>query len=115
MPKQNCWEVKKCGREPGGARKDLGACAAAADSRLNGTHGGKNGGRACWVLAGTLCGGVTQGTFAQKFGNCEKCEFYQMVKKEEGTAFILSILLLQRLQTAPSQKKAAVPANNSLK
>lgn len=101
MPKQNCWEVKRCGREPGGVRKDLGICAAAVDNRLNGSHGGKNGGRACWVLAGTLCGGVTQGTFAQKFGNCEKCEFYKQVKREERSAFTLSVNLLQKLKVTP--------------
>ncbi|MDH3390750.1 MAG: hypothetical protein OEL85_03000 [Desulfobulbaceae bacterium] len=27
-------------------------------------------------VAGTLCGGEVQGTFALKLGNCQKCEFY---------------------------------------
>jgi len=31
----------------------------------------------CWLIAGTLCGGKTQGVFAQKFGNCVKCVVYQ--------------------------------------
>ncbi|HEX9020568.1 MAG TPA: hypothetical protein VF903_04855 [Nitrospirota bacterium] len=108
MPKQNCWEVKKCGREPGGARNDLGTCAAALEHRLHGAHGGKHAGRACWVVAGTLCGGVPQGSFAQKFGNCEKCDFYQLVKKEERAGFTLSVLLLQKLKTVPDQKKNSV-------
>ena len=83
--KQNCWEFKKCGREPGGAKAaELGVCISAVDKKLNGVHGGKNGGRACWAITGTLCGGVVQGTFAVKLANCMKCEFYQMVGTEEG-------------------------------
>jgi hypothetical protein len=37
------------------------------ESRLAGTHDGKFGGRACWIVAGTLCGGKEQGTFAKKY------------------------------------------------
>ncbi len=102
MKKMNCWEFKKCGRELGGARKDLGVCAAAVEYRLHGVHDGKHGGRACWVVAGTLCGGQEQGTFAKKYHNCEKCDFYRTVKQEEGKGFLLSILLLQKLNAAPS-------------
>lgn len=102
MKKMNCWEFKGCGREPGGARKDLGVCPAAVDTRLNGTHGGKMGGRACWVLAGTLCGGKEQGTFAVKYHNCEKCDFYKTVRIEEGPRYNLSIMLLKKLaETKP--------------
>jgi hypothetical protein len=58
MPKKNCWEVKQCGREPGGSKTaDMGVCPAAADSSSDGVNGGKNGGRICWALAGTFCGG----------------------------------------------------------
>ncbi|MGO8782449.1 MAG: hypothetical protein ACLPRH_12610 [Syntrophobacteraceae bacterium] len=28
-------------------------------------------------MAGTLCGGKVQGSFAMKLANCMKCEFYQ--------------------------------------
>ncbi len=84
MMKQNCWEVKRCGREPGGAKTaELGVCPVPADNSLNGAHGGKNAGRACWVIAGTLCGGKVQGTFANKLHNCWRCEFMNQVKKEE--------------------------------
>lgn len=85
MAKQNCWEFKKCGREPGGAKADqLGVCPASTEKRTDGINGGTNGGRACWAITGTLCGGQTQGTFAAKVGNCLKCEFYQAVGAEEG-------------------------------
>jgi len=63
----NCWEFKNCGREKGGAKADsLGVCSAYPDD-------GKN----CARIAGTLCGGEVQGTFAQKLHNCMKCEFYK--------------------------------------
>ena len=62
----NCWEFKQCGREKGGAKAaELGVCPAYPD------HG-----RSCASLAGTLCGGKVQGTFASKIGNCSKCKFY---------------------------------------
>jgi hypothetical protein len=63
----NCWEFKKCGREKGGAKAvELGICPAYPD---HGIH--------CARIAGTLCGGKVQGTFASKLSNCMKCEFYQ--------------------------------------
>ncbi|MCC6526105.1 MAG: hypothetical protein IT373_25890 [Polyangiaceae bacterium] len=65
----NCWERQRCGREIGGAKEvELGACPAA--------HGH---GRDCWLVAGTLCGGEVQGTFAEKLGNCQMCDFYRQV------------------------------------
>ncbi|HMK98157.1 MAG TPA: hypothetical protein VK425_11465 [Acidimicrobiales bacterium] len=85
MAKLNCWQFKKCGREPGGSKVgELGICPSAVEVRLNGVNGGQNGGRACWALTGTLCGGQVQGTFAAKLTNCLKCEFYTSVATEEG-------------------------------
>ena len=84
----NCWQAKNCGRQPGGAKAgELGVCPAATVS--NGLNGGTNGGRICWALAGTLCGGKVQGTFAQKVANCMQCPFYLTVKREEGSHFKL--------------------------
>ena len=86
--KLNCWEFKKCGRQPGGEHvHDLGICPATEEKRLDGTHEGTNAGRACWVMAGTLCKGEVQGTFARKIANCSICEFYRLVRKEEGKEF----------------------------
>jgi len=83
-PKINCWEYKKCGREPGGAKEaTLGTCAAAAQALADGIHCGKNGGRACWAISGTLCGGKVQGSFAEKVGACSECDFYKLVEKQE--------------------------------
>lgn len=99
MKKLNCWEFKKCGREQGGVKAvELGICPSAIETRLDGAHGGTRAGRACWVIAGTLCGGKEQGTFAHKYHNCEKCDFYQTVKKEEGSHYVYSIVLLQKIR-----------------
>ena len=99
MPKLNCWEVKKCGREPGGAKeKELGICKAAIELRTNGINNGKNGGRACWAITGTLCGGKVQGSFAEKLGNCMTCVFYQQVGMEEGPDHQSSKEILARLK-----------------
>ncbi|MDA8100386.1 MAG: hypothetical protein M0042_12270 [Nitrospiraceae bacterium] len=82
--KQNCWEFKKCGRQPGGHRAaELGICPVTTHSDLAGVHGGSNAGRACWVVAGSLCGGKIQGAYAQKLNNCWRCDFMNKVKEEE--------------------------------
>jgi len=101
--KKNCWEFKGCGREPGGKNSSaLGVCPATTDDRLNGVHEGKNGGRTCWMIAGTLCGGKVQGTFGMKYKNCEVCDFYQKIREEEKTRFQLSVILLQKLKQFPA-------------
>ncbi|VEN72967.1 hypothetical protein EPICR_100009 [Candidatus Desulfarcum epimagneticum] len=85
--KINCWEYLKCGREPGGAKADeLGVCKAAVDESFDGINGGVCGGRVCWAVAGTLCGGQTQGTFAQKRKTCVKCDFFKQIHKDEERA-----------------------------
>ena len=81
----NCWDFKKCGRQPGGSRvSELGVCPASTSAKGHGLNGGLNGGRICWALTGTLCGGKVQGTFAEKLGNCQECEFYLLVRTEQG-------------------------------
>ena len=96
--KLNCWEFKKCGREPGGAKsQEFGVCPASQETRTNKVNSGKSGGRCCWAVTGTLCGGKVQGSYATKLGNCLQCDFFKMVKEEEGptlkgTKEILEIL-----------------------
>ncbi len=98
MSKQNCWEFKKCAREPGGAKvKELGICPAAIEEKVDGTNSGKNGGRACWALTGTLCGGKVQGIFAVKLKNCMDCDFYKLVGSEEGAEHESSKSILAKL------------------
>ena len=91
MHKLNCWEFKRCGREPGGAKvAELGPCPAARRESAHGVNGGINGGRLCWALTGTLCGGKVQGTFAHKLANCMQCDFYQMVRQQEGPRLVIT-------------------------
>jgi hypothetical protein len=90
MPKQNCWEFKSCGREPGGIRaNELGVCPASTALSSNGLNQGKNGGRICWAIAGTFCGGRVQGSFAEKQLSCINCDFFKQVVQEEGRNFLL--------------------------
>ena len=96
--KLNCWEFKKCGKEPGGKNNGpQGTCPAATDQRLDGIHDGKNAGRACWALSGTLCQGDSPGDFAQKFKDCHECDFFKTVVKEEGVDFVFTIKLHEKL------------------
>lgn len=98
MEKLNCWEVKKCGREPGGENTaELGVCIAALEARADGINSGKNGGRACWAIAGTLCGAKVQGTFALKLQNCLKCDFFKLVIQEEGKNLKKAKYILSKL------------------
>ena len=117
MGKLNCWEFKKCGRQPGGHKAaDLGICPVTVHQDLHGAHDGKNAGRACWVVAGSLCGGKIQGTYAQKLTNCWRCDFMNAVKKEEEPAevgFSATRLGLERvLEKRRSGGKTVDPVNS---
>ena len=71
----NCWEIKKCERQRDGKKaKKLGECIASKEGM----------GHSCWAVAGTLCGGIIQGTFAQKIGFCTSCEVYAMYNRSRG-------------------------------
>jgi hypothetical protein len=112
VEKKNCWEHKNCGRQPGGQKvEELGVCPVARHYKLHGAHSGTNGGRACWVVAGSLCGGKTQGTYAQKLSNCWHCDFMNLVKQEEEPAelgFSATMLGMER-SIAKQRSAAAVP------
>ena len=83
--KSNCWEVMSCGREAGGAKNaEMGVCPAALEVSCDELNGGKNAGRICWAVSGTFCGGIKQGTFAQKQLSCMTCDFFNQVQAEEG-------------------------------
>ncbi len=87
-PRQNCWEFKKCGREPGGVNAaERGVCPASQETNIDGLNFGKNGGRICWAIAGTFCGEVEPaGDFARQLLSCMDCDFFKKVQAEEGTA-----------------------------
>ncbi len=52
-----CWQVKHCQQTD---------CPSYSKQHVR-----------CWLVAGTFCRGEVQGHFAQKLGNCAKCEVYQ--------------------------------------
>lgn len=82
--KINCWEYNKCGREPGGEKAAReGICPAAAENSFHSFNHGTNGGRACWLMAGTFCDNKVSGTFAEKIDSCRDCDFYKRVQDEE--------------------------------
>ncbi len=60
----NCWEFKKCE-----SKEDCPAYV-------------KRAGKVCWIVAGTMCGGEVQGTFAKKIRTCIECDFYKYINKE---------------------------------
>ncbi|MCI5211945.1 MAG: hypothetical protein D3910_24915 [Candidatus Electrothrix sp. ATG2] len=80
VEKLNCWEFKECGREPGGKHVALyGVCVAATETRADGIHDGRNGGRCCWVIAASSC--TFRRTNDSLFTNCNECDFYSLVKE----------------------------------
>jgi methyl-accepting chemotaxis protein len=84
----NCWEFKKCNREPGGTKAaELGVCPAATDLAHEGVNYGQKAGRYCWKVTGTLCGGNVQGSFANKLTSCMACDFFKVVREQEGKEF----------------------------
>lgn len=58
--KVNCWEFMGCGRD-----------------KTNDCPAYPKGGRFCYLVAGTLCGGEVQGEYALKIDSCRVCDFYK--------------------------------------
>ena len=95
MARLNCWEVQKCGREPGGARaRERGVCPAAVDLALFGTNGGACAGRACWVVAGSFAPGGPSCVRARELPSCLVCAFYRRVVREQKDDFVNTRTLL---------------------
>lgn len=81
----NCWEYTKCGREMGGKYVDsLGPCPAATEEKYHEINNGINGGRFCWLVEDTLCNGIVQIAFLDKFEKCLQCKFYLLIQKQEN-------------------------------
>ncbi len=76
----------QCGREPGGEKVlELGVCPVTVDTSHEGINSGSHAGRFCWAVAGTMCDGRVQGTFAEKRKSCTQCHFYNEVRAQEGS------------------------------
>lgn len=99
--RKNCWQIKKCGRQPGGENiNEMGICPAATEQNVDGINGGTNGGRSCWAIQKTICHNQIQGAFKDKFVTCLSCDFYAKVREEEGINFTLTEEIIQRLEQA---------------
>lgn len=92
----NCWEVKQCNQT---------GCPSYGDVASK-----------CWLVAGTFCGGVVQGVFATKYGDCRRCEVYENAFKGRiamiGESFNNMMTLLEckhnELQSANEKLNALV-------
>lgn len=96
--KKNCWEFKCCRRQKRNrwqSREDW--CPVFFETKLDGIHGGNNGGRACWIVLGTHCGSGIQSNYFYKFMVCRSCDFYLATREEEGNDFIPAHKLVKML------------------
>lgn len=104
--RQNCWEfweydLRKSLTESPTCRK----CPAVVDMRLDGVHGGRNAGRACWVVPGTLCGGELHGEYQEKKKTCMSCDFFRSVRSHEEPFFIPAGALAAMIAGPDSQNR----------
>ncbi|MDH4321753.1 MAG: ATP-binding protein [Desulfobulbaceae bacterium] len=77
-----------CGQGPGQEKSQChGVCPAASEEKLDGVNGGVNGGRACWMVAGTNCASRMGDNADFKSSACYNCRFFQQVRREEGDNF----------------------------
>jgi hypothetical protein len=104
MRKLNCWEVLKCGRGIGGDNVDtLGMCPAATCKKADGINGGFNGGRCCWAVAGTFAKGKAQGVYVEIVKTCLNCDFYALVRSEEGNNFAGTREIKEKIEDEPKK------------
>ena len=61
----------------------------------NGINGGKNAGRICWLISNTMCNGEAGASFEEMIKTCRKCDFYKLVKEEEGDKLSLPLDLIK--------------------
>lgn len=93
---KNCWEKKKCGREPGGVNEArLGICPAALYALSDGFLGGRNGGRACIFIVGSLASQGQQHSCVmlqnKKSPDCFRCDFFNSLKKKYKKTFNIDV------------------------
>lgn len=69
-----CWEVTNC---------QVDTCPVRLSDE-----------RRCWLVSGTLCGGVVQGVFAKKFGSCTKCTVFQRYHENPARSLFENINVL---------------------
>jgi hypothetical protein len=86
--KLNYWEYWECGRETNGKNaSNFGVCPSVVEDNWHDTNNGKNDGRYCWKIAGTMCVGTVKGLIARQINSCSQCPIFKTVLKEEGKSF----------------------------
>ena len=81
----NCWEFQNCGREKGGLLAEiLGECPVSTAYQFDGCNNGKGAGRACWMVANSICR-VKNGRGRSQI-KCHECDFYRRVLFDEEDA-----------------------------
>ena len=84
----NCWDHKGCGFGPqSGKKSGCQVCPAASHKNADGFLGGENGGRSCYFIMGTLCGGVGAQTEEEKHERCLDCTFFHTLQAKHGKSF----------------------------
>lgn len=101
--KMNCWEYMKCGRELGGFNVEKGnECIASIATMADGVNGGKNAGRCCWAVAGSLTMGKPLCVKANEYNDCLLCLFFKKVEDEEDRNFSLFSDAIEQAKYADS-------------
>jgi len=84
----NCWEFKKCGREPDGENAEkLGVCETSVESKFDGINHGNNAGRYCWKVKISEENNNVADKTLSAIMTCIECDFFIKVKAEEKNIF----------------------------
>lgn len=89
--RMNCWEFMGCGDRSK-------TCPAFNEEHYNGINRGKNAGRVCWAVAGTMCRNHDK---LVNYGDCVECEFFNYVHEGEDKNFTIFEEAYKRAQTDP--------------
>lgn len=82
---RNCWEIARCGREPGGSQAQaLGVCPAALGESGNSIRHIEASERVSGTVTGNLCYAEIQGTTASQPEACPHCEATWRIQGDEG-------------------------------
>jgi signal transduction histidine kinase len=91
----NCWEYVQCNFGPGSQHP----CPVVKNKTSNGVNRGKNAGRICWTVPNTPCFIDPTHKYTVKREYCLSCDFFSLVRDEEGDNFKL-LKLAQGVNTS---------------
>jgi len=103
----NCWDFVQCRQGPDSPKP----CAVATDLASDGVNGGRNGGRLCWAVVGSLSGNERPFGCAHNT-DCLACDFFHLVKSEQGDSF--QFLKLARGVSDPGRLRQMIAQVESL-